>query len=99
MVTDGEYFNWWHEAQYARQRYLEGPRLKSNREWFWMDDQQHAWSSIIGLFLDEYNRRHERPITVDEFIGGGRHGQNGKQQIWPGQPHRSALLGRLGTSA
>lgn len=81
-MTDKEYFELWHLAQKLRDMYdpnylpkvtIEVPAaglLYSPPPYAVVnhDDKRPIIRAIIRNFLDEYNRRHETPITVDDYL-------------------------------
>lgn len=76
-MTGKDYFWFWHASQLLRKQY--DPNYESQPSlhrqgyqpvYMTFDgcDPRIPIRQTVGMFLDEYNRRHEIPITVDEYL-------------------------------
>lgn len=81
-VTDKEYFKWWHIAQQARNTYDSSNQpttIVDMAHVGWItqrpvsrsyEDHKVRNEHAIGVFLDEYNKRHDIKITVQDYLAG-----------------------------
>lgn len=82
-MTDKEYLQLWRTARELRSDYsgkttIDIESLPVGSTFFGLlseyepvpiVDHDAMPKVIIDLFVSEYNQRHERPITVDDFVG------------------------------
>lgn len=89
-MTDREYLSLWRHARQLRKELLSGTKVRiemapCGSTFFGLfsdyepvaiiDHNEGTHRMVIEYFVDEYNARHEQPITANEFIGSDDSGE------------------------